>query len=831
MFKVFKTSGIEGNYSVSSNALFVNNGCWSVYPAKHKTTKKAYSVWQFNKKDWETQLANAGLINKSNKSMIMNDILENIKLFIGNQSKFKHPNFLTIIEPLEDHKNRVLFVTEYVMNDLYSINKKDLDEIMITKGLLQICNGLKFLHESVNSVDLNLNPSSILITDNYDWKINNLTFLENISNGIISDKIIDPLNSRMPSFLSIDFRFTSPNLLLNHKIDYINDIFSVCCLIYFLFNDGKILIDCPSSSSISEYERQVNKLNQLLKNAQNNQNIKHNTFENIPDNFYNTFLNSFIESQESNTDVIQLKKVITINDIISSQIFNNELIKLLNSLDEYNTFSNYEKINFLKNLKIEIFKFPKPLLINKFIPILINSIDISQFKKNNKPTSDDEELIVESCENLLLLSKNLSQLTFTDKVFPLILTILKKIPFDSFKILLLKNIELINKCSNTSNSNSNNEIFTKFSLDLFEKCINEKNSMIVQELTLTNIKIILQCQQYNTITTNILPKLSTLYSTTTSLKIKTLTVNTFIIMVSELDTKILDDHSIVENLLPLINNTSSTVYSNTKFTNNLVKLYNCIFDKLSKSTNKSFNIKGNELNIYDIILELGFTIWKIGKFITNQQDLNNIFNTWNRIEIYLKDTLNSQVKMDNSVESMSRDESSTSTNTIPVIKSVQPIRPESQPIKTYNSTSTIMQPMKSINQTISTPTYSPNTIQVMKPMNKPITTTTTTTQSSLSFGQIQPQVQSQVKTTSTPVSNTIDWSQADKFKVMQPVNKTPINNFSVMQPMKATSRTATASNGNNDDDDDDEWSDFAVGSTTTKNVAITNNDVWGDSLI
>ena len=67
---------------------------------------------------------------------------------------------------------------------------------------------------------------------------------------------------------------------------------------------------------------------------------------------------------------------------------------------------------------------------------------------------------------------------------------------------------------------------------------------------------------------------------------------------------------------------------------------------------------------------------------------------------------------------------------------------------------------------------------------------------------------------------------------MQPVNKTPINNFSVMQPMKATSRTVTPSNNNNNnDDDDDEWSDFAVGSTTTKNVAITNNDVWGDSLI
>lgn len=89
MFKVFKTTGIEGNYNISANPTFVSNNCWAIYPAKHKTTKKAYSVWQFQKKDWETRLTNDGIITKNNKKLVLNDIYENIRLFIGNQAKRK----------------------------------------------------------------------------------------------------------------------------------------------------------------------------------------------------------------------------------------------------------------------------------------------------------------------------------------------------------------------------------------------------------------------------------------------------------------------------------------------------------------------------------------------------------------------------------------------------------------------------------------------------------------------------------------------------------------------------------------------------------------------
>ncbi|GME91308.1 unnamed protein product [Ambrosiozyma monospora] len=257
MFKVFKTTGIEGNYSISSNPLFVSNGCWTIYPAKHKTTKKKCSVWQFNKKEWETRLMNNGLMNRSNKQMVQSDIFEAVKNYISNLAKFKHPNFLTVIEPLEDHKSRILFVTEYVVNDLQTLNKSQLDEIIITKGLLQIANALKFLHQSVHTVNLNINPSSIFITENFDWKMSGLQFIENLENGI-AERYIDPLDSRLPAFLSIDFQFSSPNLLLKHNVDYVNDLFSLGCLIYYLFNDGGHLIAC-SNSSLLEYERSFNR--------------------------------------------------------------------------------------------------------------------------------------------------------------------------------------------------------------------------------------------------------------------------------------------------------------------------------------------------------------------------------------------------------------------------------------------------------------------------------------------------------------------------------------------------------------------------------------------
>ena len=93
-----------------------------------------------------------------------------------------------MVEPLEETRSELTFVTEYVTASLYTIlhrssgdrhgrnrppgasssasdarGEVDLDEVEIQKGVLQIARGLGFLHGPAKSVHLNLTPQSIMI--------------------------------------------------------------------------------------------------------------------------------------------------------------------------------------------------------------------------------------------------------------------------------------------------------------------------------------------------------------------------------------------------------------------------------------------------------------------------------------------------------------------------------------------------------------------------------------------------------------------------------------------------------------------------------------------
>lgn len=728
MFKVFKSTGIEGSYSISSNPTFVNNKCWSVYSAKHRTTKKQCSVWEFDKRDCENRLLESGVVTKQNKKLILDDIYERLKTFVSNQSKLKHPNFLTVIEPFEDHKNRILFVTEYVKGDLISVDKTDLDEITITKGVLQIAQGLKFLHDQLKSVHLNISPSAIVITDKFDWKITGLGFMDTLPNGTAVEKFIDPVDSRLPNFLSIDFRFTSPNLITAHKSDFINDIFSLCLVIYYLFQYDSLL-KCGHSSSISDFERQISKLNNILKDS------KHASFNKVPEYYHSVLLDTLKRTQESNTDVIQLDdNVFTIDSFINSSIFNNPLIQMLTKVDEFSTIPVDERIQFLEELKEFIEKFPKTLIFNKLIPMLTTVVDFNMFNKKKTLQEEDEQLLVKSTENLILISKKLSQLTFFELVFPFIQKVLASFPFDGYQIVLIQNLPNLQSFMKASRDSSFTETFSKFLIELFQKSCSS-DSIILQELILLNIKIFLDFQPYNVITTIIFPSIMTIYSTTTSLKVKNLSINSFILMINGMGEKDIDDALIIEKLIPLVQSTSQSNYANVKFLMNMLKLHENLFNKFKRGVNKSIQINKSTVEISDLQMGLMFDIWKLTKFVKYDNDLNDFFRVLDLIERDLKVGLNNNVVEDKRERDdqpplkIAQDTSVSNntyqsitpksgmqpmnpkpiSNTTPVMQ-MQPMVPGNKPIS--NSTS-VMIPMMSTNRHVTNPTTS-----VMKPTPK-----------------------------------------------------------------------------------------------------------------
>jgi len=100
-------------------------------------------------------------------------------------SRLRHPDILHMVEPLEESRTELTFVTETVTASLGNVLKAaksgsggsaragargatregevDLDEVEIQKGTLQIAKGLSFMHVQAKSVHLNLNPDAILI--------------------------------------------------------------------------------------------------------------------------------------------------------------------------------------------------------------------------------------------------------------------------------------------------------------------------------------------------------------------------------------------------------------------------------------------------------------------------------------------------------------------------------------------------------------------------------------------------------------------------------------------------------------------------------------------
>lgn len=97
-------------------------------------------------------------------------------------AKFKHPNLLSLIEqPLEDNKI-IVFVTEPVEYNLSSLvfdaSKKELipGDLEIKCLMLELLEGLNFLHSTAKTIHMSLSPEHIYITKEGRLKISGLNF-------------------------------------------------------------------------------------------------------------------------------------------------------------------------------------------------------------------------------------------------------------------------------------------------------------------------------------------------------------------------------------------------------------------------------------------------------------------------------------------------------------------------------------------------------------------------------------------------------------------------------------------------------------------------------
>ncbi|KAJ9096785.1 hypothetical protein QFC21_005056 [Naganishia friedmannii] len=212
-------------------------GLWKVLRATHKTTKRPVSIWTYDRR------------SSSSSSAGEHQVVEALKKEATSLSKLRHPDLLHMIEPLEESRAGMTFVTEPVVGCLAGVLKgnqrgrkeeveEELDEVEIQKGVLQLAKALSFLHNQAKLVHLNINPEAIVINTKGDWKLSGLGMTLPLSHSTSAAAgggngwVYPEFDNRLPASVQWKFDYLAPEYVLDSLLAPSNDLYALGCLLY-----------------------------------------------------------------------------------------------------------------------------------------------------------------------------------------------------------------------------------------------------------------------------------------------------------------------------------------------------------------------------------------------------------------------------------------------------------------------------------------------------------------------------------------------------------------------------------------------------------------------
>ena len=608
------TSNISANYTISTSPSSIS-GAWKVYDGKKKATGKAVSVFIFERKFLDSH--SGGLGGRSGGASLrklQDEVIARVKKESNLLARLRHPSILELAEPIEDTRSGgLMFATEPVTASLsgllqekddqernggiggrpsrYVVEEADgqrrrreleIDELEIQKGLLQIAQGLEFLHESAGLVHGNLTPDAIFVNVKVrlyyllstppspanawpgvqsDWKIAGLGFA-GPPDSSSSQSTMAPISlsealyhdPRLPRSIQLDLDYTSPDFALDSNISTSADMFSLGLLLLALYNSPH-MSPLKSNTNLSTYKK-------LFTSSLTTPSSS----------------NNFLSSRPLPKDLVSavLPRLITrrpaqrmnAREFQQSQFFDNVLVSSIRFLDALPAKTPNEKSQFMRGLPKILDQFPKSVLDKKVLPAILEQ-------------TKDKELLSLILQNVFKIISILpfGKRAMTDKVLPQLREIFVSVggkagtyERDTAKeaglVVVLENISLIGE--NCTGSEFKADVLPILQLGL------ESPTHAVVDKALGCLPTVLASLDFSTVKNEIFPAVSAVFSKTSSLGIKVRGLEAFVILcggstAKEIDTSdgldgammgskqakrssnaILDKYTIQEKIVPLI---------------------------------------------------------------------------------------------------------------------------------------------------------------------------------------------------------------------------------------------------------------------------------------
>lgn len=507
------SSAIKAAYNISDDSGF-SAGAWQVQDAVKKSTKQEVSVLTFSKKSLEQPLQRTS----SSLRQSFDAIYTQLKNEAATLARLRHPAMLEVVEPIEESRSSIIFVTERITGCLASmVNDEEgdstysrrargdankLDEVEIQKGLLQVTIGLEFLQSVAQMVHGNLVPESIFINAKGDWKLGGFSFAIALKD---SARYIPPdYDNRLPKHVQRNLDYAAPEFIIDETIDPLNDMFSLGCLICALVSSKRqSIIQCQQN--IHLYRKAVDNLNL-------------NALTGVPP-YLRDVLPQLLTRRPANR--------LSANAFQSSPFFDNLLMNSIRFLDSFPEKTTSERQSFMRGLQTVIPQFPPRVLNKKILPGLLD-----QFQ--------DHQLLPLILPNIFLIAEGMTQKNFSDSVLPKLRTVLKITDSPASTMFLLEKMSVLRTKVTAQELKEDVMTLIYTALTGDTQYIQEKalkvSADLVKDLDLVTIK------------TALFPKIAEVFTHTTMLGIKVTALETFNVLVLQS----LDKYTVIEKLVPLI---------------------------------------------------------------------------------------------------------------------------------------------------------------------------------------------------------------------------------------------------------------------------------------
>ncbi|XP_074480997.1 SCY1-like protein 2 isoform X1 [Sebastes fasciatus] len=491
--------------------------CWRIYNGTKKSTKQEVAVFVFDKK----------MIDKYQK-FEKDQIVDSLKKGVQQLTRLRHPRLLTVQHPLEESRDCLAFCTEPVFASLSNvlgqwenlpspvpsdIKEYKLYDVETKYGLLQISEGLSFLHSGVKMVHGNLSLENIILNKSGAWKIMGFDF--SISSTNPSDTELKytckEWEPNLPPLCLPNPEYLAPEYILSVSCDAASDMYSLGVVMHAVFNEGKPVFKINKHDIFKSFSRQLDQLSSISPAVLNK----------IPEEVREHVKMLLSVTPNVRPDADQMTKIPFFDDVgaVTLQYF-----------DSLFQRDNLQKSQFYKGLPKVLPKLPKRVVVYRILPALT-----SEFV--------NPDMVPFVLPNVLLIAEECTKEEYVRLIMPDLTPVFKQQePIQASNMILLIFLQKMDLLlTKTPPEEIKNSV-----LPMVHRAL-EAPSVQIQELCLNIIPTFANLIDYPSMKNALIPRIKSACLQTSSLAVR---VNSLVCLGKILE--YLDKWYVIDEILPFL---------------------------------------------------------------------------------------------------------------------------------------------------------------------------------------------------------------------------------------------------------------------------------------